>query len=158
MPPCVPVFRCTPVPLCSPSLPVSAPSRCRAVVVPSTPPASRVCRVPGACRLCLSFPPPVSWCVVRSCPPGVPFVPTPYPPPQPRVPVRPFPSPLCPGVSLLLPAHPPGVLSPGRRGSMAGRRAAIKAIDWAAFSERVPPNQKAMFNALKTRSDALSAR
>ncbi|NXV31821.1 ATP5H synthase, partial [Rissa tridactyla] len=41
---------------------------------------------------------------------------------------------------------------------MAGRRAAIKAIDWAAFSERVPPNQKAMFNALKTRSDALSAR
>ncbi|NWS40413.1 ATP5H synthase, partial [Probosciger aterrimus] len=41
---------------------------------------------------------------------------------------------------------------------MAGRRAAIKAIDWAAFAERVPPNQKAMFNALKTRSDALSAR
>ncbi|XP_010178043.1 PREDICTED: ATP synthase subunit d, mitochondrial-like, partial [Mesitornis unicolor] len=41
---------------------------------------------------------------------------------------------------------------------MAGRRAAIKAIDWAAFAERVPPNQKAMFNALKSRSDALSAR
>ncbi|XP_009083213.1 PREDICTED: ATP synthase subunit d, mitochondrial isoform X2 [Acanthisitta chloris] len=41
---------------------------------------------------------------------------------------------------------------------MAGRRAAIKAIDWAAFAERVPPNQRAMFNALKTRSDALSAR
>ncbi|KAM6317258.1 ATP5H synthase, partial [Podargus strigoides] len=41
---------------------------------------------------------------------------------------------------------------------MAGRRAAIKAIDWAAFAERVPPNQKAMFNALKTRNDALSAR
>ncbi|XP_032858259.1 ATP synthase subunit d, mitochondrial [Tyto alba] len=41
---------------------------------------------------------------------------------------------------------------------MAGRRAAIKAIDWAAFAERVPPNQRAMFNALKTRSDVLSAR
>ncbi|XP_030317461.1 ATP synthase subunit d, mitochondrial [Calypte anna] len=41
---------------------------------------------------------------------------------------------------------------------MAGRRAAIKAIDWVAFGERVPANQKAMFNALKTRSDALSAR
>ncbi|NXD85752.1 ATP5H synthase, partial [Halcyon senegalensis] len=41
---------------------------------------------------------------------------------------------------------------------MASRRAAIKAIDWAAFAERVPPNQRAMFNALKTRSDALSAR
>ncbi|NXA35998.1 ATP5H synthase, partial [Eudromia elegans] len=41
---------------------------------------------------------------------------------------------------------------------MAGRRAALKAIDWAAFSERVPSSQRAMFNALKTRSDALSAR
>ncbi|XP_053903828.1 ATP synthase subunit d, mitochondrial [Malaclemys terrapin pileata] len=41
---------------------------------------------------------------------------------------------------------------------MAGRRAALKAIDWMAFVERVPPNQKAMFNALKTRSDALSAK
>ncbi|XP_061232946.1 ATP synthase subunit d, mitochondrial [Neopsephotus bourkii] len=41
---------------------------------------------------------------------------------------------------------------------MAGRRAAIKAIDWAAFAERVPPSQRPMFNALKTRSDALSAR
>ncbi|NXF91630.1 ATP5H synthase, partial [Eubucco bourcierii] len=41
---------------------------------------------------------------------------------------------------------------------MASRRAAIKAIDWVAFAERVPANQKAMFNALKTRSDALSAR
>ncbi|NXD16051.1 ATP5H synthase, partial [Nothocercus nigrocapillus] len=41
---------------------------------------------------------------------------------------------------------------------MAARRAALKAIDWAAFSERVPPGQRAMFNALKTRSDALSAR
>ncbi|KFV83377.1 hypothetical protein N308_10290 [Struthio camelus australis] len=41
---------------------------------------------------------------------------------------------------------------------MAGRRAAIKAIDWAAFSERIPSNQRATFNALKTRSDTLSAR
>ncbi|KAG9264346.1 ATP synthase subunit d, mitochondrial-like [Astyanax mexicanus] len=41
---------------------------------------------------------------------------------------------------------------------MAGRRAAIKAVDWVAFAERVPPNQKAMFNNLKTRSDAISAK
>lgn len=41
---------------------------------------------------------------------------------------------------------------------MAARRTAVKAIDWAAFAERVPANQRAMFNALKTRSDALSAR
>ncbi|XP_048344120.1 ATP synthase subunit d, mitochondrial isoform X2 [Sphaerodactylus townsendi] len=41
---------------------------------------------------------------------------------------------------------------------MAGRRATLKAIDWMAFAERVPPNQKPMFNALKTRSDALSAK
>ncbi|XP_061472106.1 ATP synthase subunit d, mitochondrial [Rhineura floridana] len=41
---------------------------------------------------------------------------------------------------------------------MAGRRVTLKAIDWMAFAERVPPNQKPMFNALKTRSDALSAK
>lgn len=41
---------------------------------------------------------------------------------------------------------------------MAGRRAALKAIDWLAFAERVPPNQRGMFNALKTRSDAISAK
>lgn len=41
---------------------------------------------------------------------------------------------------------------------MAGRKAALKAVDWAAFAERVPPNQRAMFNALKTRSDALTTR
>ncbi|XP_062874893.1 ATP synthase subunit d, mitochondrial [Trichomycterus rosablanca] len=41
---------------------------------------------------------------------------------------------------------------------MAGRRAAIKAIDWLAFAERVPPNQRAIFNNLKTRSDAISAK
>lgn len=41
---------------------------------------------------------------------------------------------------------------------MAGRKAALKAVDWAAFAERVPANQRAMFNALKTRNDALTAR
>ncbi|XP_030591625.1 ATP synthase peripheral stalk subunit d, mitochondrial [Archocentrus centrarchus] len=41
---------------------------------------------------------------------------------------------------------------------MAGRRAALKAIDWAAFAERVPPNQRTMFNNLKTRSDAIAAK
>ncbi|XP_032817224.1 ATP synthase peripheral stalk subunit d, mitochondrial [Petromyzon marinus] len=41
---------------------------------------------------------------------------------------------------------------------MAGRRAAVKALDWTAFGERIPPNQKTMFNALKTRSDAIAAK
>ncbi|XP_059414760.1 ATP synthase subunit d, mitochondrial-like isoform X2 [Carassius carassius] len=41
---------------------------------------------------------------------------------------------------------------------MAGRRAAVKAIDWVAFAERVPPNQRAMFNSLKTRSDSVAAK
>ncbi|XP_061778752.1 ATP synthase subunit d, mitochondrial [Nerophis lumbriciformis] len=41
---------------------------------------------------------------------------------------------------------------------MASRRFAVKALDWVAFAERVPPNQKTMFNALKTRSDAISAK
>ncbi|XP_061535524.1 ATP synthase subunit d, mitochondrial [Phycodurus eques] len=41
---------------------------------------------------------------------------------------------------------------------MAARRVALKALDWVAFAERVPPNQKGMFNALKTRSDAISAK
>ncbi|XP_075701477.1 ATP synthase peripheral stalk subunit d, mitochondrial [Rhinoderma darwinii] len=41
---------------------------------------------------------------------------------------------------------------------MASRRAAIKAVDWLAFAERVPQNQKTMFNALKTRSDAIAAK
>ncbi|XP_063816732.1 ATP synthase subunit d, mitochondrial [Pseudophryne corroboree] len=41
---------------------------------------------------------------------------------------------------------------------MAGRRASIKAVDWLAFAERVPPNQKVMFNSLKTRSDAVTAK
>ncbi|XP_070683613.1 ATP synthase subunit d, mitochondrial [Pempheris klunzingeri] len=41
---------------------------------------------------------------------------------------------------------------------MAGRRVALKAIDWVAFAERVPPNQKGMFNALKTHSDAVAAK
>lgn len=41
---------------------------------------------------------------------------------------------------------------------MAGRRVALKAVDWLAFAERVPPNQRGMFNALKTRSDAIAAK
>ncbi|KAA0705334.1 ATP synthase subunit d, mitochondrial [Triplophysa tibetana] len=46
----------------------------------------------------------------------------------------------------------------GQRIKMAGRRVAVKAIDWLAFAERVPPNQRAMFNSLKTRSDAITAK
>lgn len=45
-----------------------------------------------------------------------------------------------------------------RHWEMAGRRAAVKAIDWLAFAERVPPNQRTMFNNLKTRSDTIAAK
>ncbi|XP_054635367.1 ATP synthase subunit d, mitochondrial [Dunckerocampus dactyliophorus] len=41
---------------------------------------------------------------------------------------------------------------------MASRRFALKTLDWVAFAERVPPNQRGMFNALKTRSDAIAAK
>ncbi|NP_001279818.1 ATP synthase subunit d, mitochondrial isoform X1 [Callorhinchus milii] len=41
---------------------------------------------------------------------------------------------------------------------MSARKVSLKAIDWLAFAERVPPGQKAMFIALKTKSDALAAR
>ncbi|XP_063149226.1 ATP synthase subunit d, mitochondrial [Candoia aspera] len=41
---------------------------------------------------------------------------------------------------------------------MAVRRAALKAIDWAAFAERVSADQKSMFNAFKSRSDAIAAK
>ncbi|KAJ3615227.1 hypothetical protein NHX12_018795 [Muraenolepis orangiensis] len=41
---------------------------------------------------------------------------------------------------------------------MAARRATLKAIDWVAFAERIPANQRGMFNALKTRSDAIAAK
>lgn len=36
---------------------------------------------------------------------------------------------------------------------MAARRIAKSAVDWAAFAERVPAEQKQFFQALKTRSD-----
>jgi len=36
---------------------------------------------------------------------------------------------------------------------MAGRRLAKSAVDWAAFAERVPPNQKDAFRAFKQKSD-----
>lgn len=36
---------------------------------------------------------------------------------------------------------------------MAGRRVAKSAVDWAAFAERVPPNQKDAFRAFKAKSD-----
>lgn len=49
-------------------------------------------------------------------------------------------------------------LGPLQTVRMAGRRVALKAIDWLAFAERVPPNQRGMFNALKTRSDAIAAK
>ncbi|KAM7418977.1 hypothetical protein PAMA_016204 [Pampus argenteus] len=41
---------------------------------------------------------------------------------------------------------------------MAGRRFALKAVDWVAFSERIPPGQRSMFNTLKNRSDAITAK
>lgn len=41
---------------------------------------------------------------------------------------------------------------------MAGRRVALKAIDWAAFAERVSVDQRPMFNAFKSRSDAIAVK
>jgi F-type H+-transporting ATPase subunit d len=36
---------------------------------------------------------------------------------------------------------------------MAARRVAKTAVDWAAFAERVPPNQKEAYRAFKSKSD-----
>ncbi|KAJ8037129.1 ATP synthase subunit d, mitochondrial [Holothuria leucospilota] len=41
---------------------------------------------------------------------------------------------------------------------MAARRVGRKVIDWAAFAERVPANQKSQFNALKSKADALKTK
>lgn len=38
---------------------------------------------------------------------------------------------------------------------MATRRVGAKVINWVAFAERVPSNQKSQFSALKTKADAL---
>lgn len=37
---------------------------------------------------------------------------------------------------------------------MAARRITKSAIDWVAFAERVPENQKTFFQAFKAKSDA----
>ncbi|KAM9857111.1 ATP synthase peripheral stalk subunit d, mitochondrial [Aulostomus maculatus] len=41
---------------------------------------------------------------------------------------------------------------------MAGRRAVMKAVDWLALAQAVHPSERNLFNALKTRSDAISAK
>ena len=41
---------------------------------------------------------------------------------------------------------------------MAARRVSKTAVDWVAFSERVPPNQKEAFRALKAKSDGFLAK
>uniref|UniRef100_A0A8C4QII0 ATP synthase subunit d, mitochondrial n=1 Tax=Eptatretus burgeri TaxID=7764 RepID=A0A8C4QII0_EPTBU len=41
---------------------------------------------------------------------------------------------------------------------MAAKRLALRSIDWIAFSDRVPQNQRLMFNALKKQSDDISAK
>uniref|UniRef100_UPI00358DFA1C ATP synthase subunit d, mitochondrial n=1 Tax=Myxine glutinosa TaxID=7769 RepID=UPI00358DFA1C len=41
---------------------------------------------------------------------------------------------------------------------MAARKLALSSIDWIAFSDRVPQNQRHMFNALKTQSDNIAVK